>query len=410
MSQNRRDFLKLTSAGVVAWGLNVPAFLSRAAALAPASDQPGGKDTVLVVVEFTGGNDGLNMVVPYNNDDYKKARPTLAISAAQVKKINDEIGLHPGMDGLAGLLQDNALSIALGVGYPNSTESHFRSMDVWQTAAPDDFLTEGWIGKALKGMPGAPSFHIKTGDQKSPLALEGAPVRVPSIASLEEFQLQTAAANGADGKNQRDVIEGSAKPKDGGGLLEFVQKTAADTYASSRRLQEIGKNYQPKATYPNTPLAGRLKLAAQLIDADLGARIFYVSIDGFDTHAAQAGTHANLMTQVSGAMTAFYKDLAARGHGDRILMMTFSEFGRRVKENGSKGTDHGTAAPMLFVGGKVNPGPVGTYPSVGDLVMGNLKYTTDFRGVYATVLDQWLGVKSTDVLGAKFDPVAILKG
>ena len=239
--------------------------------------------------------------------------------------------------------------------------------------------------------------------------MAGAPVSVPSITTLEEFQLQTAAADGADGKNQRDVIEGAVKPKEGGGLLEFVQKTAADTYASSRRLQEIGKNYQPKATYPNTPLAGRLKLAAQLIDADLGARIFYVSIDGFDTHAAQAGTHANLMTQVSGAMTAFFKDLAARGHGDRILMMTFSEFGRRVKENGSKGTDHGTAAPMLFVGGKVNAGPVGKYPSVGDLAMGNLKYTIDFRSVYATILDQWLGVASKDVLGAKFDPVEILK-
>ena len=409
MSQNRRDFLKLTSAGVAAWGLNVPAFLSRAAALAPASDKPGGKDTVLVVVEFTGGNDGLNMVVPFNDDDYKRARPTLAIPGSQVKKINDQIGLHPGMGDLAGLLEDNALSIALGVGYPNPTESHFRSMDIWQTAAPSDVLTEGWIGRALKDMAGTPSFHLKTGDQKAPLAMAGAPVSVPSIATLEDFQLQTAAADGADKKKQRDVIEGAVQPKDGGGLLQFVQKTAADTYASSRRLQEIGKNYQPKATYPNTPLAGRLKLAAQLIDAGLGARIFYVSIDGFDTHSAQAGTHANLMTQVSGAMTAFFKDLAARGHRDRILMMTFSEFGRRVKENGSKGTDHGTAAPMLFVGGKVNAGPVGKYPSVADLEMGNLKYTTDFRRVYATVLDQWLGVSSQDVLGGKFDPVEILK-
>ena len=409
MSQNRRDFLKLTSAGVVTWGLNVPGFLSRAAAFAPDSAKPGAKDTILVVVEFTGGNDGLNMVVPFNDDDYKRARPTLAIPGAQVKKINDQIGLHPGMDGLAGLLEDGALCVMQGVGYPHTTESHFRSMDIWQTAAPDDFLTEGWIGKSLKGMPGAASFHLKTGDQKAPLALEGAPVRVPSIATLEEFQLQTAAANGADGKNQRAVIEGAVKSKEGGGLLDFVQKTAADTYASSRRLQEIGKNYQPKATYPNTPLATRLKLAAQLIDAGLGARVFYVSIDGFDTHAAQAPAQANLLTQVSGAMTAFYKDVAARGHGDRVLMMTFSEFGRRVKENGSKGTDHGTAAPMLLVGGKVKAGPSGKYPSLSDLEMGNLKYTTDFRRVYATVLDQWLGVPSKDVLGAAYEPVEILK-
>jgi uncharacterized protein (DUF1501 family) len=236
-------------------------------------------------------------------------------------------------------------------------------------------------------------------------------VRVPSIASLEEFQLQLAAANDADKKNQREVIEGAVKLKEGdkAGLLEFVQKTAADTYASSRRLAEVGKNYQPKATYPNTPLADKLKLAAKLIDADLGARIFYVSIDGFDTHSGQAPTHANLMQTVSGAMTAFYKDVAARGHGDRVLMMTFSEFGRRVKENGSKGTDHGTAAPMLLVSGKVKSGLAGKYPSLADLDNGNLKFTTDFRSVYAAVLDQWLGVSSKDVLGKQFDPIEVFK-
>ena len=395
------------------------AFLSRAAALAPASHQPGGKDTILVVVEFTGGNDGLNMVVPYNDDNYKKFRPTLAIPAAQVKKINDHIGLHPGMGGLAELLQDNALCIVQGVGYPHPSQSHFRSMDIWQTAAPDDVATEGWIGKALKHMPPAPSFHLKNSNENSPLALEGAPVRVPSITTLADFQLQTTAANGADKRNQRDVIEGAVAPsrpsprvgggQGAGGLLQFVEKTAADTYASSRRLQEIGKNYQPKATYPNTPLAMRLKLAAQLIDADLGARIFYVSIEGFDNHAAQAATHANLLTQVSGAMTAFFKDLAVRGHRDRILMMTFSEFGRRVKENGSRGTDHGAAAPMLLVGGKVKAGPFGKNPDLADLNIGNLKYTTDFRRVYATILDQWLGVSSRDVLGGKYEPVAVLK-
>jgi uncharacterized protein (DUF1501 family) len=412
MTHNRRAFLKTAaaSAGVVAWSLHVPAFLRRAAAAAPDAGKPGAKDTILVVVEFTGGNDGLNTLVPYKSEEYAKYRPTLKISASEVKKIDDEVGLHPQMDGLAGLLEDKALCVVQGVGYPNPTESHFRSMDIWQTAAPEDVLTEGWLGKALKGLPPTPSFHLKTSNERAPTAMEGAPMRVPSITTLEDFQLQLAAANDADKKNQRDVIEGAVKPKDGdSGLLRFVSKTAADTYASSRRLQEIGKNYQPKATYPNTPLAGRLKLAAQLIDADLGARIFYVSIDGFDTHSGQAPTHSNLMQTVSGALTAFYKDMAARGHGDRVLLMTFSEFGRRVKENGSKGTDHGTAAPMLFVGGKVKAGLAGKYPSLTDLEMGNLKYTTDFRSVYATVLDQWLGVSSKDVLGKQFDPVEIFK-
>jgi uncharacterized protein (DUF1501 family) len=192
-------------------------------------------------------------------------------------------------------------------------------------------------------------------------------------------------------------------------LLDFVQRTAENTYASSRRLQEIGKNYEPKAPYPPSPLGNRLKLAAQLIDGGLGARVFYVAHDNFDTHSTQAPTHAALLGQLSGAISAFFKDLSARGHRDRVLLMTFSEFGRRAKENGSKGTDHGSAAPMFLVGGKVKAGAVGKHPSLTELEMGNLKHHTDFRQVYAAILDQWLGVPSTEVLGAKFTPAGIFK-
>src|SRR5262249_25897289 len=240
------------------------------------------------------------------------------------------------------------------------------------------------------------------------LALEGAPARVPSITSLEDFQLKTAAASGADKREQRTLIESAATVGKGApGLLDFVQRTAANTYASTKRLQEIGKNYKPKADYPDTGLANRLKLAAQLIDANIGARIFYVSLENFDTHANQANSHAVLLGELSGAMTAFYKDMAARGHKDRVLMMTFSQFGRRAHENGSKGTDHGAAAPMLLVGGKPKAGVVGKHPSLTDLDQDNLKHHTDFRQVYATVLDKWLGVSSTDVLGKKFDHVEL---
>jgi uncharacterized protein (DUF1501 family) len=218
------------------------------------------------------------------------------------------------------------------------------------------------------------------------------------------------AASGMDGKEQRAVIEAAAKPASGQpNLLEFVQRTATNTYASSRRLQEVGKNYQPKVPYPNTPLANRLKLAAQLIDADLGARLFYVALDNFDTHATQLPTHAALLQQLSDAMTAFYKDLAARGHQDRILMMTFSEFGRRAKENGSRGTDHGSAASMLLVGGKVKAGLIGKHPSLTELEMGNLKHHTDFRQVYAAILERWLGISSKEVLGETFRPVEVFK-
>ncbi len=413
MNQSRREFLRRSLAGgsLVSLGLTVPGFVSRTAFAAPASDKPGAKETILVVIQLTGGNDGLNTVVPYADENYAKVRNVLRLPKAQIKKINDQIGLHPSMDGLAGLLEDQALCVVQGVGYPNPSQSHFRSMDIWQAASVAKETTEGWIGKALKLVPKAGTFHLAAPNENAPLALTGAPTRVPSIARLEDFQLRTDAVSSSDGKQQRSIIEGSAKlDSSQGNLLDFVRRTAVSTYDSSKRLQEIGKNYQPKAPYPNTPLANRLKTAAQLIDADLGARIFYVSIDGFDTHATQLPAHAALLQQVSGAMTAFYKDMAARGHKDRVLLMTFSEFGRRAKENGSQGTDHGSAAPMLLVGGKVKAGVVGAHPSLTELEQGNLKHHTDFRQVYAAVLDQWLGVSSKEVLGKAFEPVGVFKG
>lgn len=409
MFLTRRDFLR--SSSLVAWGLTVPGFVARTALAAPDSSRPGGKETILVIVELTGGNDGLNTVVPFKDPEYARLRPTLRLPSNQLPRVNDSIGLHPSMTGMAELLQDQALCIVQGVGYPNPSQSHFTSMDIWQSARlKESEHTEGWLGKALKQVA-APAFHLATNNQSAPLALTGAPVRAPSLTSLEDFQLRTAAASGADQKLQRSIIEGAAQSGTAGkpNLLDFVQRTAANTYASSKRLQEVGRNYVPRVPYPVTGLANRLRLAAQLIDADLGARLFYVSIDGFDTHSGQAGPHATLWTEVSGAITAFYKDLAARGHKDRLLIMTFSEFGRRARENGSRGTDHGSAAPMFLVGGQVKPGLVGDHPSLTALDMGNLKHHTDFRQVYAAVLERWLGVKSQEVLGQEFQPVEVLK-
>jgi uncharacterized protein (DUF1501 family) len=404
----RRDFLK---SSLVALGPTVPAFIGRTGAQAPSADRPVARDTILVVVQLTGGNDGLNTVIPYKNEHYARLRPTLKQPSAQIRRVNDDIGLHPALEGLAGLLQDQALCIVQGVGYPNPTQSHFRSMDIWQAAGTDEQLTEGWIGRALRSVPGAASFHLANNNEVSPLALAGAPVRVPSITTLEDFQLRVVGASRADTRQQRQLIEAAASAPAPGAtnLLDFVRQTATNTYASSRRLQEIGRSYQPRVTYPNTALGNHLKLAAQLIDGGLGARLFYVSIDGFDTHAAQAPAHALLLKEVSDAMTAFYRDMAARGQKDRVLLMTFSEFGRRAGENGSLGTDHGSAAPMLFVGGRVKPGLVGAHPSLTDLDAGNLRFHTDFRQVYAAVLEQWLGIPSRPVLGQEYRPIDILR-
>jgi uncharacterized protein (DUF1501 family) len=401
---NRRDFL--TRSTLIGFGTTVPLFLGRTAFAARTADKPGAKDTVLVVLQLTGGNDGLNTVIPFKNETYYKLRPTIGIPQDKVKKLNDDIGLHPAMGELAKLYADeSAVCVVQGVGYPNPSQSHFRSMDIWHAGSTAENLTDGWLGRSLKAQP-VPAFHLATGNESSPLALTGAPVRVPSIASLDDFKLKTTAASGADGAAQKGVITGVADASNSGnGLLDFVARTQMNTYASSEKLAALGKNYTPKVPYPNSGLANKLKLAAQLIDGEIGARIFYVSIDGFDTHAGQGGAtgvHANLLQQVSDGVSAFYRDLAGRGHKERICVMTFSEFGRRAHENGSKGTDHGSGAPMLLVGGAVKAGIVGEHPSLTKLEDGNLIHSTDFRRVYAAVLEQWLGVSAKTVLGAEF--------
>lgn len=408
MLTTRRDFLKVSS--LIALGSTVPGFVSRTAAQAPTSERPGARDTILVVVQLTGGNDGLNTVIPFADENYARLRPTLRQPTNQIHRINDSIGLHPAMNSMHSLLQDSALCVIQGVGYPNPSQSHFRSMDIWQAASLDQDLNEGWIGKALRGVPGATSFHLAGQNESAPLALTGAPVRVPSITSLEDFQLRLEAANATDRRRQRDLVETAAQAQaQPGTLLDFVNRTAVNTYASSNRLREIARNYQPRVPYPGTALANHLRLAAQLIDAGLGARLFYVSIDGFDTHAGQANPHANLLRTVSDAVTAFYRDLSARGQGERVCILTFSEFGRRARENGSRGTDHGSGAPMFLVGGRVKPGLVGDHPSLTNLEAGNLRFHTDFRQVYAAVLENWLGISSRQVLGQEFRPVDVFR-
>ncbi len=402
----RRDFFKAST--LLGFGATAPAFLARAAG---PSAKPGAKDTILVVIQLTGGNDGLNTVIPHADPLYKKHRPTLAVAAADVRKITPELGLHPAMGDMAKLYDAGKLCVVQGVGYPNPSQSHFRSMDVWQAGSTADELPEGWVGRALKQKP-LPAFHLPGGaPDASPLALRGAPARVPSVGSLADFQLKTTAMTGADRAAQAGVIrDGAGGPDSGGDLLDFVRRTATDTYASSERLQAVAKGYEPKAVYPATGLATRLKLAAQLIDAGTGARIFYVGMDGFDTHAGQGGktgAHAALLAELSGAVGAFLADLSARGQGDRVCVMTFSEFGRRVKENGSQGTDHGSAAPMFLAGGKVKAGVIGGAPDLSKIPDNNLPFETDFRRVYAAALTDWLGLDAAAVLGKEFAPLKV---
>ena len=282
-----------------------------------------------------------------------------------------------------------------GVGYPNPNRSHFESMDVWHTCQRKGSpRSTGWLGRFLDASQksadvDAPAIHV--GSEKQPLALAADHVRVPSFGSPESFRLQDGG-NRQLGDAIRALANGGKEPSDP--LLGFLQSSTTSALAASERIAEALRDYKTPVTYPESALATRLKTIAQLIDAGLKTRVYYVELDGFDTHSQQAAAHAALLQQLGGAVRAFVEDVAHHGHGDRTLVMSFSEFGRRVAENASEGTDHGAAAPMFLAGSRVRGGLVGEHPSLNDLDDGDLKFHTDFRQVYATLLERWLGWSS----------------
>ncbi len=441
--QNRRSFLRraLRGSSLIAAGPLVPGFLAASARAAV----PGG-DTILVVLELTGGNDGLNTVVPYADDLYHRARPTLRLSKEQVVRVDDEIGLNPGLRGLEKFLSNGQLAIVQGVGYPNPDRSHFESMDVWQSADPRREAGTGWLGRCLGDLrvePGkVPGVHA--GTEALPLALRGSAAGVPTIHPSKPFDLELAPQAPAspygnatrfvtvpssapspgpqrDGQfaSRRGLIEGLAEvAPDRDPLLQFVRRTSLQTYSAIGNLREIAR-----ADRPSTPsgfqtgrpsdqgLAENLGLVGRLIAAEFGTRIFYLSVSGFDTHAGQLQAHQELLRQVADAVSGFFAGLDRSGHARRVVLMTFSEFGRRVQENGSGGTDHGAASCQFVIGPAVAGGVIGRHPSLAPdrLDAGDLGHHTDFRRVYATLLDGWLGCDSRAVLGASFEPLPLLK-
>jgi len=400
----RRRFLQTTLGTSAAISLEgtLPAFWNAVAAA------EAGNDRVLVVVQLSGGNDGLNTIIPYKHSAYRKNRPAIGIPANQVLRINDELGFHPSMQGCADLLEDGKLAVVQGVGYPNPNRSHFESMDIWHTCQRKGSpRQEGWLGRYLNvASPqsvDAPALHL--GAEKQPLALTSQKIRVPSIASLDRFRLD-------DENNQKlrsaigDVT--AAKRPASSPLLGFIQTSTTSALAASERIKQARAKYTTPVAYPDSKLAEKLRTTAQLIDAGLQTRVYYMTLESFDTHSQQPAAHAALLNQLSSAVAAFIRDLNHHGHGDRVLLMSFSEFGRRVAENASEGTDHGAAGPMLVAGNKVQAGPLGEHPSFDDLLNGDLKFHTDFRQVYAAILEQWLGCDSQPVLGGKFEPAKLI--
>ncbi|WP_166822862.1 DUF1501 domain-containing protein [Thalassoroseus pseudoceratinae] len=391
---NRREFIQASSG--LAMGAALPMAFRRAAMAAEKSN----RETVLVVIELTGGNDGLNTVVPYRDPIYKSARPNLKLSNRAVSKIDNQLAFHPSLKGFSELLEDSQLAIVQGVGYPNPNRSHFESMDIWHKATREKSERFGWLGRTTS-LANAELSAMSVGDGESPLALFSPAGPATSVRSLDSYRLKTS-------KDRQAVMEKFAnrKPASSNPLLSLVQNSTASAYQTARRLENIAKGAK-SAEYPQTSLGRRLQLVGQLISAELPERVYYVSHGGFDTHASQLDIHGRLLQELGDAVRAFQNDLKDQGQADRVVTMTFSEFGRRVKENGSGGTDHGLASQMFFVGPKVKSGLVGEHPRLDDLTDGDLKHHTDFRSVYATVLDQWLGVDAKAVLGGTFETVPV---
>ena len=406
---SRRDFLK-TSALVSMGAHTVPGFL---ATTARASQSANATDKILVVVQMLGGNDGLNTVIPHGLAGYTDARRALRIPSAQIQKITDEIGLHPSMGGMGKLLENNRLAILQGIGYPNPDRSHFRSMEIWETARTETGALEtGWLGRALDAAPfkageDLPALHV--GSKGSLLALKAKKSDVPSLESLEQYKLQVTGSD-ADKRASRDAIDSVARLDRGDDpLLGFLRRSTLSAYDSSKRLEALASKPAGTAKYPNFGLAKRLELIAQIIKAGFNTKIYYTALDGFDTHANQAASHAGLLTELSDSIAAFHADLSAAGLADRVAILSFSEFGRRVAENASAGTDHGAAAPVFVIGPVTKAGLIGEHPKLDDLDDGDLKHHTDFRSIYAGLLEGWLGMPAEPVLGAGFAPLPLFK-
>jgi uncharacterized protein (DUF1501 family) len=415
MPANRRDFLRssLAASTLVSMGAStVPGFLNSSARAASATKS---NDRVLVVVQLVGGNDGLNTVVPHRIDGYAKGRRALRLPSGQIHKLTDDIGLHPSMGAMAGLVESGHASIVQGVGYPNPDRSHFRSMEIWETARLEyGALETGWLGRALDARFDAagsdlPGLHI--GSRSLPLALKSKKTEVPSLTTLEQYRLQIGGDVAAK-REVRDALERVARLDRPASdpLLGFVRRSTLAAYDSSKKLEGLNKGDGAKSSYPNFGLARRLELIAQIIKAGFGTRIYYTSLDGFDTHANQLGAHAALLNELSDSIAAFHKDLQGAGQADRVAVLTFSEFGRRVAENASAGTDHGAAAPVFVVGPVAKAGLIGAHPKFDDLDDGDLKHHTDFRRVYASLLETWLGCPAEPVVGNGFAPLDLFAG
>jgi len=431
----RRQFLGTMT--VVSTAVTIPAFLDRSAwAMGPAAgtqpaslgNRPGiPDDRILLVVQLTGGNDGLNAIPPFGSAEYQRARPVIGVKEKDSIKLGNNmgIGLHPDFTDLKAMIDEGNAAVVQGVGYPNPNRSHFSSMDIWHTADPSGRSAKGlgWIGRGLDQIRASHNGQIDAtacvciGDE-SPLAAQGKIVKPIAFQRANLFRwtgsdLHPALAAEYNKINRAGVIGDISPTQNAESQAAFVMRTALDAQVASDRI----RNAVDKGTvtgFPGGRLADQLKMVAAMIRAGMPTRVYYVTLGSFDTHANQPGTQGRLLRDFASGMRAFYKELAALGQESRVLTLAFSEFGRRVEQNASNGTDHGTAGPVFLFGNMVRAAPgglLGDHPSLAanKLDHGDVIYNVDFRNLYAAVLDGWMKADSKLVLGAPFQPAHILK-
>lgn len=437
--KTRRDFLRSTVLGASAtW--TVPMFIERTfgqlhegardLAIQPVT---GKDDTILVVLQLAGGNDGLNTLVPFSDDAYHKARPRLAKKEKEIIRLDDHVGLNAAMPFLGSLFKEGDLGIVQGVGYPNPNRSHFVSTSIWETADTNNRSATGWLGRYFdNSCPGAdPTVGIsfnKTqpesfGAAKNPGVCLNSPELYRWIhgggekAQAEEFfadlNKPDTAEEEDDTPNSGGSIAMPAGGKTGGitgeGNLAFLERVALDARVSSKKILEIAAKHKTTVRYDGTPLARNLNLVSRMIAGGMPTRVYYVSHGGFDTHNQQVNSHDRLLGQLDSALKSFFADLKEQGNDKRVVLMTFSEFGRRVAENASAGTDHGKASCLFLAGAGIKGGLHGSHPSLTDLAEGDIQHTVDFRSVYGSVLSDWLKAPNLKpILGANYPKMGLI--
>jgi uncharacterized protein (DUF1501 family) len=413
---SRRAFMK-GGFTVVSVGMAMPSIFSRAVQAAGVSSAAGStfadNGKTLVVIQMAGGNDGINTVIPFSDPALPRLRPTLRQGEAQLSvKLSDRLGLHSALSPLKDLWTSGRLAVVENVGYPNPSLSHFQSMDVWETMDLDGH--EGWLGKYLAGLidrDGHPLSGVDVSTGLSP-ALRALNAPVATFTTPQAFSLdgaakspgETAVRLGALDKVYRAYPESAP-------YAALLHQTEANTLAASKMLQGAGSAYKPMAQYPAGPFGNGLQVLAEAVIQELGMRVGYITLGGFDTHRAQKDTQDRLLALLAGGIQAFLADLRAHGKSNDVAVMTWSEFGRRAQENASAGTDHGTSAPLFVAGDGVKGGVYGDPPNLGSLDSnGNLAFQTDFRQVYATMLEGWLKVPADTVIPAGYAQLPLLGG